>query len=107
LPQNEQEMTRISKNLLKKIDPKDLQVKNQVKTHGAGMETKESQTLDFIKRMKREKSLKIYRAFRAYKFRQTLKRRIAARKILHFLVKCKKQSKSVLVQTYLRSYLAR
>ena len=47
--------------------------------------------------MKREKALKIYRAYLIYRFKKHLTKRIAARKILRWLVKTKQEQKSVVI----------
>lgn len=57
--------------------------------------------------MKREKALKIYRAYKVYRFKKHLSKRIAGRKILRWLVQKKQQQKAVVIQTHLRSYLAK
>lgn len=43
--------------------------------------SKESQGVEIIRKMKREKALKILRAYRAYKFRILIRKRIAARMV--------------------------
>ena len=48
--------------------------------------TKESQTLDIIRRMKKEKAMKIAKAYRVYKFKTHLKKRSGARKVTYLYV---------------------
>jgi hypothetical protein len=47
--------------------------------------------------MKREKALKIYRAYKVYRFKRHLSKRIAARKILRWLVQRKQEEKAVTI----------
>jgi hypothetical protein len=47
--------------------------------------------------MKREKALKIYRAYKVYRFKIHLSKRIAARKILRWLVQRKQEEKVVII----------
>ena len=46
------------------------------------MISKEDAAVEMIRKMKREKAVKIARQYRAYRLRVTVKKRIAARKIL-------------------------
>jgi hypothetical protein len=46
--------------------------------------SKENQTLDVIRRMKREKALKILKAYKYFRFRKVMKIRIAAKKVKYF-----------------------
>ena len=47
------------------------------------MPSKESQGVEIIRKMKREKALKILRAYRAHKFRTLIGKRIAARMVCY------------------------
>ena len=47
--------------------------------------------------MKREKALKIYRAYKVFRFKKHLSKRIAARKILRWLIQRKQQEKAVII----------
>ena len=82
LPQSDQELLRISKSLLKKVDPSHLKRTTQVS--GAVMISKEDAAVKMIRKMKREKAVKIARQYRAYRLRVTVKKRIAARTILRY-----------------------
>ena len=48
------------------------------------MISKEDAAVEMIRKMKREKAVKIARQYRAYRLRVTVKKRIAARKILRY-----------------------
>ena len=63
--------------MLQKVDLKQVQAKVEY----SSVVNKESQTLDFIRKMKKEKALKIIKAYRLYKLRKLLKKRHAARKV--------------------------
>lgn len=71
LPKTEQEFIKISKALLQRVDISKREVPP----------SKESQGVEIIRKMKREKALKILRAYRAYKFRILIRKRIAARMV--------------------------
>jgi hypothetical protein len=47
--------------------------------------------------MKREKALKIYRAYKVYRFKSYLSKRIAARKILRWMVQKKQEEKAIII----------
>ena len=59
LPQNDQELVRISKSLLKKVDPAMLRTAPKVNT--SVMVSKEEAAVEMIRKMKREKAMKIVR----------------------------------------------
>ena len=82
LPQSDQELLRISKSLLKKVDPSNLNRNKEVS--GPLMISKEDAAVEMIRKMKREKAFKIARQYRAYKLRITIKKRVAARRILRY-----------------------
>lgn len=95
---DQQEFLRISKSLLTKVDPARLQLQTP---------SKEAQSLDFIRKMKREKLERIARAYRAYALRRCIKRRSAARKIIRWMVRRRREARARIVQKYLRGYRAR
>jgi len=85
----EQHLFRISKSLLKPVDATRLRERKPLAT----LYTKsvsvshtvtggESAALEIVKKMKREKALKIGRAYQSYRLRQLVNRRIAARKVI-------------------------
>ena len=59
LPQTDQELVRISKSLLKKVDPGMLKAAPKVNT--SVMISKEDAAVEMIRKMKREKAMKIVR----------------------------------------------
>jgi hypothetical protein len=87
LPQSDQELLRISKSLLKKVDPSNL--KRNTEVSGPVMVSKEDAAVEMIRKMKKEKALKIARQYRAYKLRVCVKKRMAARKILRYYLQVK------------------
>ena len=48
------------------------------------MVSKEDAAVEMIRKMKREKALKVIKQYRAFRFRINLKKRIAARKIWRY-----------------------
>lgn len=80
-------MFRISKSLLKPVDATKLRERKPLATLYAKTESVshaiagESAALEIVKKMKREKALKIARAYRSYRLRHQVKRRAAARKV--------------------------
>jgi hypothetical protein len=74
LPKTEQEFIKISKTLLQRVD---------ISNSKREVPSKESQGVEIIRKMKREKALKILRAYRAHKFRTLIGKRIAARMVCY------------------------
>jgi hypothetical protein len=87
LPQTEQEMLRISKSLLKKVDPPSSLTKT---TAQPLTQIKEDAAVEMIRRMKREKAMKIIKQYRVYRLRVCVKKRAAARKIVRFYMQRRK-----------------
>jgi hypothetical protein len=83
----EHHLFRISKSLLKPVDATKLRDRKPLATLYAKSESAthpiagDSAALEIVKKMKREKALKIARAYRSYRLRQLVKRRAAARKV--------------------------
>ena len=61
------------------------------------MISKEDAAVEMIRKMKREKAVKIARQYRAYRLRVSIKKRIAARKILRYYRQVKMRSAAIKV----------
>eukprot|EP00347_Sterkiella_histriomuscorum_P020597 403337204 len=119
---SQQEVIKMHKSMLQKIEqgkinPQQLlhsnthNLNNKAKTitqnHYSTQQTKESQTLDIIRKMKREKAWKILKAFRRYKFAKNLKRYMAVKKIQKWYRIVNQSGKIIRIQKYLRGYISR
>jgi hypothetical protein len=67
--------------MLQKVDISKIKERSAASISTNVVVSKESQTLDFIKKMKREKALKILRAYRRYKFKKCLRRLVSTLKV--------------------------
>ena len=80
----QEHLFKISKSLLKPVDASKLKERRPLATLYAKTEPKsgEGAALEIIRKMKKEKAMKIARAYSSYRFRRHLNRRIAARKVI-------------------------
>ena len=60
-------------------------------------QTKEDAAVEMIRKMKREKALKILKQYRAYRLRLKINKRAAARKIVRFYIQRKMIKAAILV----------
>ncbi len=81
----QEHLFKISKSLLKPVDASKLRERRPLATLYAKTETPvrtgEAAALEIVKKMKKEKAVKIARAYSCYRLRTLLNRRIAARKV--------------------------
>ncbi|CDW91805.1 UNKNOWN [Stylonychia lemnae] len=114
LNQSNQEIIKIHKSMLQKLEtgqiqPQQLLPKRQPKAQSIVdiSQTREDQTVDIIRKMKREKARKIWTAYRRYKFRLQIKKTIAVKKIQKWYRRQKLSSEAIMIQKHIRGFLAR